>query len=125
MKLLVDMNLSPEWVGLLQDKGWEAVHWSMVGDPRAKDTEIFAYAREHGHTVFTHDLDFSMLVALSALSSPSVFQVRTQDVSPEHLAHLVISALRQFASQLEAGAIVTVDESRSRVRVLPIGTSER
>jgi predicted nuclease of predicted toxin-antitoxin system len=27
MKLLVDMNLSPDWAPLLNSCGWEAVHW--------------------------------------------------------------------------------------------------
>jgi len=28
MKLLVDMNLSPRWIGLLVDAGIEAAHWN-------------------------------------------------------------------------------------------------
>ena len=44
MKLLVDMNLSPRWIGLLQDAGWEAVHWSAVGKVSAPDSEVMAYA---------------------------------------------------------------------------------
>jgi hypothetical protein len=31
MRLLVDMNLSPDWVAVLKRAGWDAVHWSMVG----------------------------------------------------------------------------------------------
>jgi predicted nuclease of predicted toxin-antitoxin system len=31
IKILVDMNLSPEWVPALVREGWEAVHWSAVG----------------------------------------------------------------------------------------------
>jgi predicted nuclease of predicted toxin-antitoxin system len=31
MKLLLDMNLSPTWVGFLEENGFEAVHWSTVG----------------------------------------------------------------------------------------------
>ena len=27
MKLLIDMNLSPEWIEELQSYGWQAVHW--------------------------------------------------------------------------------------------------
>jgi predicted nuclease of predicted toxin-antitoxin system len=27
MKLLVDMNLSPDWVPLLATHGWEVRHW--------------------------------------------------------------------------------------------------
>lgn len=33
---------------------------------------------------------------------------------------LIISALRQFESELENGALVTVDQAQSRVRILPI-----
>jgi len=33
MKLLLDMNLSPRWIQTLEDQGWEAVHWTSVGDP--------------------------------------------------------------------------------------------
>lgn len=42
MKIPVDMNLSPDWVKLLERAGWEAVHWSMVGDMRAPDEEIMS-----------------------------------------------------------------------------------
>jgi len=37
------------------------------------------------------------------------------------LGPLLLSVLRENAAALEAGAIVTVDESRNRVRVLPLG----
>ena len=30
MTFLVDMNLSPEWVGLLENSGIDAIHWSTV-----------------------------------------------------------------------------------------------
>jgi predicted nuclease of predicted toxin-antitoxin system len=35
MKILLDMNLSPRWVRFLEQEGFEAAHWSTVGDPRA------------------------------------------------------------------------------------------
>lgn len=31
MKLLVDMNLSPRWIGVLAHAGIEAAHWSTLG----------------------------------------------------------------------------------------------
>jgi predicted nuclease of predicted toxin-antitoxin system len=120
MKLLVDMNLSPDWVAAFRAAGWEARHWSTLGDPRAADADIMVYARIHGWVVFTHDLDFGPLLAHTQAGGPSVFQVRAQDVSPDHLAPLVGRTLRQFAPQLEAGALVTVDEARQRVRLLPL-----
>lgn len=44
MKLPVDMNLSPRWIGALAGAGFEAVHWSTVGAMSAPDREIMAYA---------------------------------------------------------------------------------
>ena len=119
-KLLVDMNLSPEWAPTLQRRGWEAVHWSNVGDPKASDREIMDWAAAHGYVVFTHDLDFGTMLALTHEAGPSVIQVRAENVLPDHLADSVIAALNQHESDLSSGALVVVDESRSRVRVLPI-----
>lgn len=119
MKILVDMNLSPGWVKVLQEAGWEAVHWSTVGDMRAPDEVIMSWARENGHIVFTHDLDFGILLALTRAESPSVIQVRTQDVFPEVLGERLVKILREHESILEKGALVTVDERKARIRILP------
>jgi predicted nuclease of predicted toxin-antitoxin system len=70
--------------------------------------------------VFTHDLDFGHLLALTHADGPSVLQVRGQNVLPEHLSPLVIAALRQYESELTSGALVVVEETKSRARVLPI-----
>jgi predicted nuclease of predicted toxin-antitoxin system len=47
-RLLVDMNLSTEWIPLLRAAGHEAVHWSEVGDPRAPDTALMQWAMANG-----------------------------------------------------------------------------
>jgi predicted nuclease of predicted toxin-antitoxin system len=120
MKLLVDMNLSPAWVECLRQFGWEAAHWSAIGDPRAGDREIMEFARTGNWVVFTHDLDFGTILAHTKAGKPSVFQVRARDVAPGHLGRLVALALRQVSPQLEAGALVTLDEARRRVRLLPL-----
>jgi len=120
VKLVVDMNLSPEWGPVLQRHRWDAVHRSSVGDPRATDQEILAWAKAAQRVVFTHDLDFGAILAATRAEGPSVFQVRTQDVTPAHLEPLVVAALRIHESALQDGALVTVDETRSRVRILPI-----
>jgi predicted nuclease of predicted toxin-antitoxin system len=120
MKLLVDMNLSPAWAHSLRAAGWEAVHWTALGGPGATDGEIMRLARDQGWVVFTHDLDFGTLLAHAQSGKPSVFQVRARDVTPDHLGPLVIKTLRQFSAELEAGALVTVDEARQRVRLLPL-----
>ena len=114
------MNLSPEWVPLLHEHGFEAIHWSAIGAGNAPDTEIMQWARDNRCVVFTHDLDFGILLAHSKDGGPSVIQVRTQDVSPDHLGPLILSALRAHGAALESGALLTIDESKSRVRILPI-----
>ncbi len=118
--IVMDMNLSVEWVAELAHHGWTAVHWSAIGDPRAEDSVIMAWARANGHVVFTHDLDFGTTLALTHAAGPSVIQVRGQNVLPEHMGPLVVAALRQHDVALAAGAIVVVEEKKSRVRVLPL-----
>jgi predicted nuclease of predicted toxin-antitoxin system len=120
LRLLIDMNLSPEWVAELARHGYDAVHWSTVGDPRAADSAIMAWARANGRVVFTHDLDFGTLLALTHADGPSVLQVRGQNILPEHMGGLVAAGLRQYQAALAAGALVVVEQKKSRVRVLPI-----
>ena len=95
LNILLDMNLSPRWVARLAAHGWAAVHWSNVGDPTAQDTEIMAWARANQYVVFTHDLDFGTMLALSHESGPSVLQVRADNILPEEAEGLVIAALNQ------------------------------
>ena len=120
MKILIDMNLSPEWVDVLRRHGFDVVHWAQVGDPRATDQQLMAWARANDHVVFTHDLDFGTVLALTQAKGPSVLQVRAPDVLPAAIEAPVLRALQQFAAELEAGALVVVDPGRARVRLLPI-----
>ena len=120
MKVLIDMNLSPSWVQALEDRGFQALHWSSVGDGGAPDAVVLGWAKENGYIVFTNDLDFGAILAMTRAAAPSVIQVRTQDLSPVHLIDLVVRGLRQHEAALECGALITIDEQRLRARVLPL-----
>ena len=120
MKLLVDMNLSPRWIRVLTDAGFDAAHWSSLGPANAPDSEIMRYASAHDYVVLTHDLDFSAILAATHGEKPSVVQIRAEDVSPDVIGANVITALRQMTDELEQGALVTVDPNRTRLRVLPL-----
>ncbi len=120
MKILIDVNLSPGWVEELRAYGWEALHWTAVGDPRATDREIMQWALSHGYIVFTHDLDFGALLAATRAQGPSVIQVRAQDVMPSRLGNRVAQLLHEYESFLEKGALIIFDERRSRARILPL-----
>jgi hypothetical protein len=60
------------------------------------------------------------MITSSESRGPSVLQVRTRDVTPDHLAGLTLGVLRQHGSLLDQGALVIVDEIKSRARILPL-----
>jgi len=55
---------------------------------RATDRSIMDWAESNGYMVFTHDLDFGTLLALTHKTGPSVLQVRGEDVLPDHMGNL-------------------------------------
>lgn len=120
MKILIDMNLPPDWVAAFTAANIESVHWSTVGDPRAVDEEIVEYARNNNYIVFTHYLDFGAILAMTRAESPSVIQVRAQDILPSHLANTVIGVFQNNETILEQGSLIVVDEARARIRILPL-----
>lgn len=120
MKILLDMNLSPLWVPVLTQAGFETVHWTKVGTPTAPDSELMLWAKQNRYVVFTHDLDFGDILAATNAEAPSVIQIRDQDIRPESCGSLIISALKQFREQLESGALIVIDQNKVRARILPI-----
>lgn len=120
MIILIDMNLSPEWASLLKAEGFQAFHWSELGLGNAPDVELFDWARKQEAVVFTHDLDFGAMLALTGMESPSVFQIRTYDVTPGALGARALGLLRHFEKELKEGALIVVDEFHERVRLLPL-----
>lgn len=120
MKLLVDMNLSPDWVAFLTQQGIESTYWSTVGSPHATDREIMEWAKAHDHVVFTHDLDFGILLALTQDAGPSVIQIRTLDTFPEEIGYGWFRPFEPTKPISTKALLLTIDEERQRVRVLPL-----
>jgi predicted nuclease of predicted toxin-antitoxin system len=118
------MNLSPEWADVLSKHGFHARHWIEIGKPDAPDEEIFHWAGEHQYVIFTHDLDFGTLLAYTQSGFPSVIQVRTQNVLPLHLEKIVIHVIRKNETILNEGALISIDETKSRLRILPLRKNE-
>lgn len=120
MKLLVDMNLSPRWIHWLATKGIPAEHWSVLGAPNAPDSELMAFAIKNDYIVLTHDLDFGAILAVTRGEKPSVIQIRADEISPDVIGHQIIQALRQMSTELQQGALLTIDTDRMRLRLLPL-----
>jgi predicted nuclease of predicted toxin-antitoxin system len=89
MRLLIDMNMSPDLCARFQAVGRDALHWSAVGAPNALDQTIMAYAKSHGSVVLTHDLDFGAILAATHAAGPSVVQIRTEDVMSDRFVSVV------------------------------------
>ena len=120
MKLLVDMNLPPKFADMLVADGIESEHWYRVGAPDAIDAEIMRYALQHDFVVVSCDLDFSAILSATQGTKPSVIQVRTRNVPWKDLADRVVESTMQCAVELEAGAILTIDAKKERLRLLPL-----
>ncbi len=118
------MNLSPRWVDDLKAAGLESEHWSACGAPDAPDPEILAYAARHDLVLLTQDLDFSTILAATGAGTPSVVQIRSDNLDPRVTAPEVVRAFKQLAADLAAGALVSVDPGRTRLTVLPLGASQ-
>ena len=122
MRFLVDMNLSPAWVVFLRQAGFEAVHWSEVGEPDAPDRRLMQWADEGGYVVITNDLDFSAILAATQRQRPSVVQIRSDVLTPEVIGSVVLRVIERTRQDLDAGALISVDPQRARVRILPLET---
>ena len=120
MKLLVDMNLSPLWIGLLTGAGIEAAHWSSIGPANAPDSDIMAHAFANDFVVLTQDLDFSAILAVTHGEKPSVVQIRSEDLDLGTIGKQVVAAVIQMKAELEEGALLTIDPNRTRLRILPL-----
>ena len=125
MRFIVDMNMSAKWVQALADAGHDARHWSSIGDGTAVDADIVAFARNEDAVVFTRDLDFSAIVAVTHLAKPSVVHLRDKDTFDTALVSRVLMTLTAFETQLLAGAILSMDGHRVRIRLLPISESPK
>lgn len=120
MKFLADMGVSQTTVRALRDVGHDVVHLVELGLERLNDSSILGKAREEGRTVLTFDLDFGELLAIAGSRLPSVILFRLRDATPASVNVRLMQVVTECAAALDAGAIVTVEEGRYRVRRLPI-----
>jgi len=121
VKFLLDQNQPPVLARLLSGVGHDAIHVRDVGLSRSTDPEVLERAAAENRVLISADTDFGELLARSGQSAPSILLLRRQDQRPAaELFQLISINLAAVHDDLDNGAIVVFDDTRIRVRNLPI-----
>jgi predicted nuclease of predicted toxin-antitoxin system len=125
VKLLLDQDVPRRTAALLREAGVDAIHASEAGLSSVDDVELLAWCRAHGAVAVTLDADLHALVALSGLTTPSTIRIRVQGLKGPEMARVLSDVLETRRDALAAGALVTLQPGRLRVRRLPITRTAR
>ncbi len=120
IRLLADVHISPKTVADLQKQGYEIMRSSEFLPANAPDINILEFARTENWVVLTQDLDFSMLVALSRYSQPSLITLCLSSAKPDIVTQKLLEVLPQIEEALQEGSAITIQDESIRIRKLPV-----
>jgi len=123
MRFLADMCVDVRIVRWLREQGHDATHLRDEGLHRMPNGKIFNKAISEGRIVLTFDLDFADVAALTGGKKASVILFRLRNTRTSHVIERLSTVLEDSLEVLGKGAVITVEETRHRIRYLPIGES--
>ncbi len=121
MRFLADMGVSLRVVEWLRENGHDAEHLSELGLVRLPNGEIFERGIDEERVVITFDLDFSEIAAAARGRSTSVIVFRLRNTTSANQIRRLEAVLGASSTHLEAGAVISVEDGRHRIRLMPIG----
>lgn len=120
MKLLADLHIAPATVDFLRRLGHDVVRVSEVLPANASDATIVTFAAGQQRVILTQDLDFAGIIALGRRTHPSVVSLRLSSSRIERVNAVLAKVLPAVEAELIAGAVVSVEDTRTRLRRLPM-----
>ena len=123
MKFLADMGVSQSTVAALRSGGHDVIPLRERGLSRLPDESILELARAEQRIVPTFDLDFGDLLAAASQTLTSVVIFRLRNDNPPKVTARLLGAIQTERKALEAGAVAIIEESRTRIRLLPIDST--
>ena len=120
MRALADAGISPKTVEFLNRQGHSAAHVRNLGLHRAADVQLIERARADRSVILTFDLDFGDVLALTGTAEPSVILLRLSNERADAVNDRLAAVLAERSADLETGALVLIEDTRYRVRKLPI-----
>ena len=115
------MGVSLRVVAWLREQGHDARHLREENLHRLPNGEIFQKALAEERIILTFDLDFAEVAALSGGKAASVIVFRLRNARASNVVARLATVHSGLQQELARGAVVTVEDSRYRVRPLPVG----
>jgi predicted nuclease of predicted toxin-antitoxin system len=116
VRLLADAGVSTHVANALRAGGYDVVHVFDLGLHQEQDASIFRLAAEQSRTVITFDLDFPGIARRAPHSHSGIILIRMRHPRRELVLKRLRVVLAACPAELRAGGIVSLSESRFRLR---------
>lgn len=122
MRFLVDNALSPQFAEALRLTGLDAAHVRVYGLQKSSDAEISDRALSEDRVLISADTDFGALLSSYGGKRPSVVLFRRGiERQPEKQTSVFLANFTLLERDLSKGSIVVIEQTRIRIKRLPLG----